>query len=49
MRQLTVEDADETGGAWIRFLDRRTNVVSRMYLDEENRTWLSFTEAGPYD
>jgi hypothetical protein len=36
--------ADEKGGAWIRFLDRRTNVVSRMYLDEENRTWLSFMD-----
>jgi hypothetical protein len=36
--------ADEQGGAYIRFLDRRTNVVSRMYLDEENRAWLSFTD-----
>jgi hypothetical protein len=36
--------ADEKGAAWIRFLDRRTNVVSRMYLDEENRAWLSFTD-----
>jgi hypothetical protein len=36
--------ADEKGGAYIRFLDRRTNVVSRMYLDEQNRAWLSFTD-----
>ena len=36
--------ADEKGGAWIRFLDRRTNVVSRMYLDDQNRAWLSFTD-----
>jgi hypothetical protein len=36
--------ADEKGGAWIRFLDRRTSVVSRMYLDEQNRAWLSFTD-----
>jgi hypothetical protein len=36
--------ADEKGGAWIRFLDRRTSVVSRMYLDDENRAWLSFTD-----
>lgn len=35
--------ADEKGGAHIRFLDRRTNVVSRMYLDDQNRAWLSFT------
>jgi hypothetical protein len=36
--------ADEKGGAWIRFLDRRTSVVSRMYLDEQNRAWLSFSD-----
>jgi hypothetical protein len=36
--------ADEKGGAYIRFLDRRTSVVSRMYLDEQNRAWLSFTD-----
>jgi hypothetical protein len=36
--------ADEKGGAWIRFLDRRPSVVSRMYLDEQNRAWLSFTD-----
>ena len=36
--------ADETGGAHIRFLDRRTSVVSRMYLDEQNRAWLSFSD-----
>jgi hypothetical protein len=36
--------ADEKGGAYIRFLDRRTNVVSRMYLDEQNRAWMSFSD-----
>jgi len=36
--------ADEKGGAQIRFLDRRTSVVSRMYLDEQNRAWLSFSD-----
>jgi hypothetical protein len=36
--------ADEEGGAQIRFLDRRTSVVSRMYLDEQNRAWLSFSD-----
>ena len=36
--------ADENGGAHIRFLDRRTSVVSRMYLDEQNRAWLSFSD-----
>ena len=36
--------ADEKGGAHIRFLDRRTSVVSQMYLDEQNRAWLSFSD-----
>src|SRR5688572_12175276 len=36
--------ADEKGGAHIRFLDRRTNVVSRTYLDEENQVWMSFSD-----
>lgn len=36
--------ADEKGGAQIRFLDRRTSVVSRMYLDDQNRAWLSFSD-----
>lgn len=36
--------ADEKGGAYIRFLDRRTSVVSRMYLDEQDRAWLSFSD-----
>jgi hypothetical protein len=35
---------DEKGGARIRFLDRRTGEVSRMYLDEQNRAWLSFSD-----
>ena len=36
--------ADQKGGAYIRFLDRRTNVVSRMYLDDQNRAWMSFSD-----
>ena len=36
--------ADEKGGAHIRFLDRRTNVVSRMYLDDQNRVWMQFSD-----
>jgi hypothetical protein len=36
--------ADEKGGAHLRFLDRRTNVVSRMYLDDQNRVWMQFSD-----
>jgi hypothetical protein len=36
--------ADETGGAYIRFLDRRTAVVGRLILDEDNRFWLEFLD-----
>lgn len=36
--------ADEKGGAHIRFLDRRTSVASRMYLDDQNQVWLSFSD-----
>jgi hypothetical protein len=36
--------ADQSGGAWIRFLDRRTRVASRMYLDDDNQVRLSFTD-----
>ena len=36
--------ADEKGGAHLRFLDRRTSVASRMYLDEQNQVWLSFSD-----
>ena len=36
--------ADEKGGAHIRFLDRTTSVVARMYLDEQNRTWMQFSD-----
>ena len=35
--------ADEKGGAHIRFLDRRTSVASRMYLDEQNQVWLKLS------
>jgi hypothetical protein len=36
--------ADENGGTYFRFLDRTTSVPARMYLDEQNRVWLEFTE-----
>jgi hypothetical protein len=36
--------ADETGGAHIRFLDRRTDVVARWYLDDQNRAWMQFSD-----
>ena len=36
--------ADEKGGAHIRFLDRRTFMASRMYLDEQNRVWMQFSD-----
>jgi hypothetical protein len=36
--------ADESGGAAMTFKDRRTFVVSRMYLDSDNRAWLQFSD-----
>ena len=36
--------ADEQGGASMTFKDRRTYVVSRMFLDAENRAWLQFAD-----
>lgn len=36
--------ADEKGGAHIRFLDRRTYMASRMYLDEQNKVWMQFSD-----
>lgn len=36
--------ADETGSAYIRALDRRSGVVSRMYLDEQDRFWVQFSD-----
>jgi hypothetical protein len=35
---------DANGGAYLRFLDRRTNVVSRMYLDDQNQVWMQFSD-----
>jgi hypothetical protein len=35
---------DAKGGASIRFLDRRTSVASRMYLDDQNRVWMQFSD-----
>jgi hypothetical protein len=37
--------ADGNGGAYIRFLDRRTRVPARLFLDEDNRVWLEFNDA----
>jgi hypothetical protein len=36
--------ADQSGGAHIRFLDRRTSVLARLYLDEHNRVWMEFSD-----
>ena len=36
--------ADEKGGSGIRFLDRRTSVAARMYLDDQNRVWMQFSD-----
>jgi hypothetical protein len=36
--------ADETGGAFIRFLDRRTSVAARMSLDAQNQVWMEFSD-----
>jgi hypothetical protein len=37
--------ADGNGGAYIRFLDRKTRVPARLFLDEDNRVWLEFNDA----
>ena len=36
--------ADGKGGAHLRFLDRKTNAVSRMYLDEQDKVWMQFSD-----
>ena len=36
--------ADEDGGAQIRFLDRRTSVPARIYLDDQNQVWVEFSD-----
>jgi hypothetical protein len=36
--------ADEEGGAYIRFLDKRTWVAARLYLDDDNRVWMQFSD-----
>ena len=36
--------ADQDGGAHIRFLDRRTSVPARWYLDDQNRVWMEFSD-----
>jgi len=28
----------------LRFLDRRTSVASRIYLDDQNRVWMQFSD-----
>jgi len=37
--------ADQEGGSYIRFLDRRTLVAGRLYLDEQNRMWVEFGDS----
>lgn len=36
--------ADQQGGAYIRFLDRRTAEAARIYLDPQNRVWAQFSD-----
>ena len=51
-RQLVIEDAQGRSRVVLGldappgpgFLDRRTSVVSRMHLDEQNRAWLRFLD-----
>ena len=38
--------ADENGGAYIRFLDRRTLIPARLYLDDNNRVSLELNDIG---
>jgi hypothetical protein len=43
-RERNSISADEKGGAHLRFLDRRTSVAPRMYLDDQNRVWMQFSD-----
>jgi hypothetical protein len=36
--------ADQEGGATLSFKDRRTYVGARLYLDEQNRVWMEFSD-----
>jgi hypothetical protein len=36
--------ADQQGGAYIRFLDRRTSEAARIYLDAQNQVWTQFSD-----
>jgi hypothetical protein len=36
--------ADEKGGAYLVMKDRRTGVVGRLYLDDQNRAWMQFSD-----
>ena len=36
--------AEQAGGAYIRFLDRRTSVPARIYLDPQNQVWMEFSD-----
>jgi len=36
--------ADQSGGAYIRFLDRRTSEAARIYLDPQNQVWTQFSD-----
>jgi len=37
--------AERDGGSYIRFLDRRTSVPARIYMDSENQVWLEFADS----
>lgn len=39
--------ADEKGGAYLRFLDRRTLVAGFLRLDANNQLWLAFVDVRP--
>jgi pimeloyl-ACP methyl ester carboxylesterase len=36
--------ADQAGGGSIRFHDRRTLVAAQLYLDDQNRVWMEFSD-----
>jgi pimeloyl-ACP methyl ester carboxylesterase len=37
--------ADQAGGGSIRFHDRRTLVPAQLYLDDQNRVWMEFSDS----
>ena len=38
--------ADQEGGSYIRFLDRRTLIAGRLVLSPDNKLWLEFLDVG---